>query len=1064
MPIYKSAINRPVTTVLLFIAIIVIGLYSLTTLPIDQFPEMDPPYITVMTTYPGASASEVETNVSKVIENSLNSIDGLDEITSSSKDNISVVSLKLDWGADLTEAVNDIRSYIDMLKNNLPEDCNNPFIFKFSTSSMPILMYTITANGSYPGLEKLLNDNVIPQLNRVNGIGSLSIIGAPDRIVYVDIDQAKLNSFGLPLESVGSAISNNNLNLSSGLVKMKNEQYQLEVKSEYIGSNQIKDIVVANVKGKFIYVKDLATVKDTIKDLTLDEKTNGEDAVRLMVTKQSGSNTAQICKDVKKEMDKIQLSLPEDVKVSILFDTSDDIEGAINSLEESILYALLFVVLVVFLFLGKWRATLIIGLTIPIALIVAFIYLALSGSSLNIISLSSLTIAIGMVVDDAIVVLENITKHIERGSSPREAAIYATNEVWVSVIATTLVIVVVFVPLTFLSGMAGIMFKELGWIVTIVVCTSTLVAISLTPMLASKLLKAKEMKVDEKGKLIEVKKRSGWYSRYVVKSFDKIDTAYARLIKYCLSHKTVTLIIAVLAFIASLLPFITGQVGTDFMQTQDSGRITCTVELANGTKIEKTASVARKIEKDFFSEVPEITKISSSAGSSDDASVSSLFTSTTNCKISMTVILSNKQDRERGIKDITESLRRILAKYPEIVDYKCSTASRIGPGGESTVDVEIYGYDFDETNILAQKVKSKLIAEVPNARNLDISRDKDRTNLKVTIDKEKAALHGLSSSSISMYIKNRVSGMTAGLLKEDGDEYTIKVRLKEKNRNSITAIEDLNIPTPDGKLIPLSELAIVEEYWEPPTIDRKNRQRYVKVSAAPYKTSLGELATQIQEAIKDINLPTGTSITIAGDYKDQQETFGDIGSLLLLIILLVYIVMASQFESLKKPFIIMMSVPFAISGTVLALWITGTTLDMIGALGIVMLVGIVVKNGIVLVDYTNLLRDRGIPLHEAIIKGGKSRLRPVLMTAVTTILGMLPMALSHGNSSELWRPMGIVVIGGLFISTLVTMIIIPTLYATISRSGERNDKKKNCSNFIFMNIKKTNNEICNDNI
>ena len=478
MSIYKTSINKPVSTVLIFVAVAIIGLFSLSKLPIDQFPEMEPPYITVMTTYAGASASEIETNVTKIVENSLNSVDGLKEISSQSKDHMSMVMLEMEWGTNLDEVMNDIRSYVDMLKDQLPDGCSNPFIFKFSSSSMPIIQFAITADDSYAGLDKLLNDEVIPQLNRVNGIGNISLSGAPERYVYVNLDQAKLDAYGIPLETVGNMISANNLNLSSGTVKMNKEQYQMQVRSEYVESSEIENIVVTTTPtGQQVFVRDIAVVKDTIKDLSLDEKINSREGVRMMITKQTGANTVQICKAVNKEMARIQKSLPSDVKIDIIYDSSTEIQNSINSLAESIFYALLFVVLVVLVFLGRWRATFIIGITIPIALIVAFIYLMLVDSSLNIISLCSLTVAIGMVVDDAIVVLENITKHIERGSNPREAAIYATNEVWTSVIATTLVIVVVFVPLTMLGGQAGIMFKELGWIVTIVVCTSTVVAI-----------------------------------------------------------------------------------------------------------------------------------------------------------------------------------------------------------------------------------------------------------------------------------------------------------------------------------------------------------------------------------------------------------------------------------------------------------------------------------------------------------------------------------------------------------------------------------------------------------
>jgi len=1053
MSIYKSAISKPVTTILIFVAMLVIGIFSFQKLPIDQFPEVEAPYITVMTTCQGASASEIETNVTKLLENSLNSVDGLKEMTSTSKDNMSMVMLELEWGTNIDEVINDVRSYVDLVKDYLPSGCSNPFIMKFSTSMMPVIQYAVTADESYAGLDKILNDEVVPQLNRVDGIGNISLSGSPDRYVYIDLNQEKLDAYNIALETVGGAISANNLNMSAGTIKMDKEQYQLQLRSEYAESSEINNIVVTTTAdGKQIFVRDIATVRDTIKDLSLDEKVNGRNGVRLMITKQSGANTVEICKDVRAEMESIKSTLPADIKIDVIYDSSKNIQNSINSLEESILYALLFVVLVVLFFLGRWRATLIISLTIPIALVASFVYLAFVDSSLNIISLCSLTVAIGLVVDDAIVVLENITKHIERGASPKEAAIAATNEVWVSVIATTLVIVAVFLPLTMLGGMAGIMFKELGWIITIVISVSAVVAISLTPMLGSKMLTSKKVKIDEHGHLIEENQKESWYDKTVGRSLDKLNIWYANILRVCLKHKAVTLIAAALIFIGSLIPVGLGLIGTDFMQQSDAGRLTVTAELQRGTRIEETLKTARRLEARFTELVPEIEMISTSAGSNDESGFAALFSSTTNNKISMTVVCNDKNERTRSITDIAEVLRKEMLEYPEITDGKAEIASNFMGGAASTVDVEIYGYDFDETNVFAQKVKQAIKDNVKDARNITISREEDRAELKVVVDKEKLALHGLSAAAVSSSVRNRVNGMLVGFLKEDGDEFDIVVRMEEANRNSITKIEDLTIPTPTGGKVKLCEVAKIEEYWTPQAIEHKSRQRIVTVAVTPFETSLGELAEEVQKALKTVETPQGITTRIGGQYQDQQETFADMGLLMALIILLVYIVMASQFESFKKPLIIMMAVPFALSGVILALLITGTSLDMIGALGMVMLVGIVVKNGIVLVDYTNLMRDRGHELHEAIALSGASRLRPVLMTALTAILGMVPMALSTGSGSEMWRPMGIVIIGGLTFSTVVTLIVVPVLYGVMSRHGERDKEERERKQFVFMQI------------
>ena len=1051
MSIYKTAINKPVTTLLIFIAVIIIGIFSYKSLPVDQLPEMEPPYISVMTVYAGANASELETNVSKLLENGLNSVDGLKEITSTSKDNMSLVTLEFEWGYNLDEAVNDIRSSIDMIYDNLPDGVSRPLIFKFNTSMMPIMQYAITADDSYSGLEKIIDDNVINVLNRIDGIGNVSLSGAPQRYVYIDLDPRQLEAYNLSVEAIGQAIGNNNINLASGSVKMGKEQYQLRVQSEYVESSEINDIVVkTTTDGRQVFVRDLAQVRDTIKDITLEEKINGRDGARLIIMKQSGANTVQIASDVRKELARIEKTLPPDIKIEQIYDSSSEIENAIDGLLESIMYALLFVVLVVLFFLGKWRATIIIAITIPISLLVAFIYLKLVDSSLNIISLCSLTVAIGMVVDDAIVVLENITKHIERGANPREASIYATNEVWVSVIATTLVIVAVFVPLTMLGGQAGIMFKELGWIVTIVCCTSTIVAISLTPMLCSKLLKPRKVKIDENGNIVDAEEKKGWYQKYVVGFLDKVDVFYAKILAWTLNHKVVTLILVVAFLVLSFLPVMMGKIGTNFMAPQDNGRLSMTVELQRGTRVEESSRIARIIEEKVKNVSPEnILIISSSVGSDDEGGISAMFTSSTNNKISMTVRCTKKYERDITIFEIAEGIRNELNKMPEVINYTVSTSQ--GGASSNDVDVEIYGYDFDKTNILAEQLKRE-IANIPGARDINIDREEDRAELQIVFDKEKLARHGLNTATASMYVRNRINGYTAGYLKEDGEEYDIVVRLQEKFRQSTTDIENLILIDAMGKQVKLNELAEVKEYWAPPEIKRKTRQRIVTVNVTPEGVSLGELAASIEKLIDNMDIPSGIIVNVGGSYEDQQETFGDMGALLALIIMLVYIVMASQFENFSKPMIIMTAAIFAIPGVIWALFITNTSLDMIGALGVILLVGIVVKNGIVLVDYINLMRDRGYELNKAITLSGQSRLRPVLMTAFTTILGMVPMALSQSEGSEMWHPMGIVVIGGLLVSTIVTLLVVPVLYAITSRHGERDKEERNRKNFIFMQL------------
>ena len=595
MSIYKSAVNKPITTLMVFTAIMVMGIYSLVQIPVDLYPQMDPPFISVMTTYPGANAGDIETNVTRRLEDALNAVDKLKEITSTSTDNLSIIALEFEWGTNLDEATNDIRDVIDRISSFLPEGAERPSIFKFNTSTVPIVFYAVTAKESYPGLEKLLEEKIINPLNRIEGIGSIGMMGTPRRVIYVDADPHLLDAYNLTIEQIGNTIAAENMNLPSGNVKMGLLDYQLRVQGEFSTSSRIENLVVGNLAGKPVYIRDVATVRDSLRDLSQVEKISGESGLRMFVMKQSGANTMSVAREVRKNIDILKEQLPPDVKINLIMDTSDFIKGSIRNLSKTLMWAFLFVVLVVLFFLGRWRATFIIVLTIPISLIVAFLYLYLTGNSINVISLTSLSIAIGMVVDDAIVVLENITRHVERGATPREAAIYATNEVWLAVIITTLVVVAVFFPLTLVGGMTGVIFNQLGWIVTITVVTSTMAAISLTPMLSSKMLRLRPPRV-------KIRKFS--YANTIERALGWMDNFYEITLRWALRHKTFSLLTALAVFIGSMMLF--RFVGTDFMPESDESRIMASVELQTGTRVEETLKTAQYLEKVLMEKFPEV--------------------------------------------------------------------------------------------------------------------------------------------------------------------------------------------------------------------------------------------------------------------------------------------------------------------------------------------------------------------------------------------------------------------------------------------------------------------------
>lgn len=1035
MSIYKSAVNRPVTTLMLFTAIIVMGIYSIVQLPIDFYPEIEPPFISIMTTYPGANASDIETNITRTLEDAFNAIDNLKEITSTSYDNLSVIFIEFEWGVNLDEATNDLRSAIDMVFDALPDDCDRPSVFKFNTAMMPILFYAITAEQSYPGLERLIDEKIINPLNRIEGIGSIAMAGAPRRTIYVDIDPNRLDAYNLTIEQIGNVIAAENLNMPSGKVKMGEMEYQLRIQGEFSESYQIQNIVVGNFVGKTVYLKDIGAVRDTIKDLSIEERINGQQGLRMFVMKQSGANTVKIVRQVSNQLDELVKTLPPDIKIEPIFDTSTFIKDAIRNLSKAIMWALVFVVLVVLFFLGRWRATFIVALAIPVSLITSFIYLRFTGNSINIISLASLSIAIGMVVDDAIVVLENISRHIDRGSSPREASIYATNEVWLAVIVTTLVIVAVFLPLTMVSGITGVMFKQLGWIVTITVVTSTVTAISLTPMLTSRLLKLKPP---------SQRIRKGFYDSTIGAFLNWFDKFYEKTLRWALRHKTLVLLLSMGIFFSSF--FLMKFVGTDFMPESDESQLNAAIELQSGIRVEETIKTARNIEKMIRERYPEVELISTSTGADDEGGFISMFSQSGSNVINISMSLVPIDERTRSVWNIADDFRDQLDQFAEIVDYNVNMSTMFMGG--NTVDVEIYGYDFDRTSKLAQEIRN-IVRTIEGAEDVQVSREKEKPELQIVLDRDKLAEHGLSTAMVSMYIRNRVEGLIASRFREEGDEYNIVVRLREDYRNSITDLEEITIMTPMSKKIKIGELGSVKEYWSPPNIQRKRKERIVTVSAVPSGTSLGELALKIRTEVNKLDIPPDLMVRVGGAYEDQQESFIDLAMLLLLSLVLVYLVMASQFESFMIPLVIMFSVPFSFTGVIVALFITNTTLSVIAGLGAVLLIGIVVKNGIVLVDYINLMRDRGYEMVEAIALSGRSRLRPVLMTALTTILGMLPLALSRGEGSEVWSPMGITVIGGLVFSTFLTLVIVPVVYYAFIRKRRRS-KFLNNINGLFV--------------
>ncbi len=1025
MSIYRKAVNNPVTTALIFVAMMIFGLFSLINISIDRYPKFDANIVMVMSSYPGASAEDIETNLSKLLENSLNGVSDLKNITSRSKENISLIILEFNEGVDIDVATNDVRDKLDMVNSNLPDGASVPMIFKFSADDMPILILSATAKESLPALEKILDDKVSTPLARVSGVGTVSVSGAPQREIQVYCDPNKLEAYGLTVAGISGVLASENRNVPSGTIDIGSNTYSLRVEKEFASAEEMLDVVVGQSNGKAVYLRDVAVVVDGVEERSQEAYTNGKRSAQIIIQKQSDANTVNVIKGVKKELKKIKKSLPSDIDIITVIDGSTNISNSINSLKETILITFLVVMLVVYLFLGRWRATFIIILAIPISLLASLMYLFATGNTLNIISMSALSIAIGMVVDDAIVVLENISTHLERGAKPKEAAVHATQEVGISVIASTLTMLAVFLPLTMIQGMAGIMFRQLGWIVSIIMIVSTVGALTLIPMLCSKFLRYKP-KTSKVNAFI-----FGNFNKFI----DWISRGYGHVIRWAVGHRTIVVCGAIAVFAACIL-FLAPLMKTEYFPKSDSGRLTINLELPVGTAQDITRETAAEIYGRFYEAIPELVVCSYSLGQADtDNAWASMQTNGTHI-ISMNMDLGSMEDRDRSISEIADVCRAILADYPELKKVKV-TEGESGQGGASTVDVEIYGYDFETTDRIANIIQDKML-DAGGCAQVTLSRDEYTPEYQVDFDRTKLALNGLNSTTAASYLTAAMNGSVQSFYREDGEEYDIRVRYAPQFRTGIEDIENIVIYNNAGKGIRIRDLGKVVESQVPPTIERKNRERMITVSGVVADGyALSDVVESTQKILDETDIPSELSVKIAGSFEDQQEMFGQLFILLLLIVILVYIVMASQFESFMSPFVIMFSIPFALVGVIIGLTVTNTPLGVMALIGVLILMGIVVKNGIVLIDYTILCRERGMSIVESVVTAAKSRLRPILMTTLTTVLGMIPMAAGRGEGSEMWRSLGMTVAWGLSVSTLVTLIIIPTIYCSFSTWQEK---------------------------
>ena len=1028
MKLPEFGVKRSVTVVMLFLGIVLLGVVALFKLPVDMLPEIEPPAISVITVYPGAAAADVEDKVTRIVENQVSIVDNLDTITSISAENQSIVTCRFDWGTNLDEASNNMRERLEFAKRDLPDDAEAPMIFKFNTAMMPILFIGFTAEESYPRLYQFVDKYIADRLKNVPGVGAVQILGGLERQIQVQLDRERIQAYGLSVHHIAEKIHAEHMDLPAGKIKMGKTEYLLRVLGEFEEPYELNNVIVGERNGSLVYLRDVAQVVDAPKETTMFVRVNGKNSILVMVQKQSGTNTVNVARRAKEKLEELRSIFPKDVDYFISMDASHDIVVSIRNLLTTLWWALLAVSAVVLFFLRRRVNSLIVVLTIPFSIIISFVFMYLFGLTINIISLSSLIIAMGLVVDNAIVVLDNITRHIDEGERPREAAIFASSEVGRAITASSLTTVAIFIPLIFMKGLTGIMFKDMGIVITVTILASLFTALTLTPLLASRLL----------SKQREEPKSKFWQTlmRKSEQIFSAMEELYGGLLEWSLGRRKTTLVVATLLFVFSL--FLLPLIGAEFMPDQDSSYINARIEFPVGTRVEETDQAMQKIEDIFRQEVPEMRGYYARSGEREE-SLARAFGSKMGSHIGAAGIrLVGKKSRKRSSQEIASVLRKKIATIPGLRKLGVGTQEfiqRILMGAGKPISLEIMGHDLEQLSRFALTVHG-VLKRIPGAADVSIDYDPEKPEIHISVDRERAASLGLTTDYIAQTLRTNFYGHEAAKFREAGSEYDIFLRLKKPQRELIWDIENTPIILPNGRHVALNNIARVEVSYGPVEIYRKNQMRVIRVEANVRDRPLGAVSKDLDQALAELPKPPGVMTAWGGEVEEQRKSFRDLMLLFGLGVILVYMVMASQFESLLHPFIIMFSIPFLFIGVIIFLLIGNASFSLISLIGLIMLVGIVVNNGIVLVDYINILRARGLGLLEAVKTGGRRRLRPVLMTALTTMGGVFPLIVSRGEGSESWRPLGLTVFGGLLTSTLITLIFIPTLYYILERRRE----------------------------
>ncbi|MBP6964916.1 MAG: efflux RND transporter permease subunit [Armatimonadetes bacterium] len=1039
------AIKRPVVILMLFMALAVLGIKSRSEMPLDLNPKVDIPYVVISTVYPGAGPEEIETLVSKPLEDAIGSVNGLKNISSTSQEGVSIVTMEFELGTNLDVAVSDVRGKVDAARRTLPDDSDSPVIQKIDIGAQPILYMGISSKRPPRELRQLVDDVIKDRLGKLKGVASVNVTGGELREIQINVDKNRLEAYGLSISQVSQALAAGNLNLPSGRIKEGGREYAVRAVGEFSSVDEIRGLKISISGGssgsRVLTIGDIAEVRDSIAEREENTRLERQDSVGITVQKQSDANTVEVADAVKKELDSMKVILPADVKIAISMDQSSHVREAIADVNTSLWLGAILAVLIVFLFLHNIRGTFIVAIAIPTSIVATFIPIRFAGFTMNSMVMLALSLAVGILVDDSIVVLENIYRHLRKGEEPAEAALNGRSEIGLAAITITAVDMVVFLPIAFMGGIVGMFFKQFGITVATATAFSLLVSFTLTPMLASRWYRKAE----------DVEASTGFFAKFD-EFYHMLDRKYSGALSWALGHRWQVLTIGIVVFFAVMLTA-GPKLGFEFFPQSDQGQVGVTVEMPTGTSLIATDAVVSQIE-DMVSEIPEAEHVFTNVGSTHGGVMSTGGSGANYGQITITLrekesvmdrllrpLMRGERKRIRRDTDIAALIRE---QVKGIAGGRVTVSAVSGMGGGwSPIDIELTGDNMDELNAVSQKIRA-VVASTEGTVNPDVSWKVGKPEITATIDRIRAAEMGFSVGQIASALRTSIEGSTDTKYRENGKEYDIRVRLSEFDRYNVSDVGRVVIGAVNGMPVFLQDVAKIAPDTGPTKIERKNRQRKVSVTASLLPGyPLGNVQNALKKGLEGVPLGN-TQLFYGGQSEMMAESFGYMFGALILAILLVYMLMAALFESLFNPFIIMFSLPMALIGAILALVMTGETLSIVSMIGFIMLMGLVTKNAILLVDYTNTLRARGLDRTEAVLQAGPTRLRPILMTTLAMIGGMLPTALKLGRGSETRAPMAIAVIGGLIVSTLLTLIIIPTLYTVfddmVGRLQARKDR------------------------